>query len=266
MHARATRLALWSVFIVGPDDGWAVGEAGTILRWNGTDWSSWASPTTEDLYKVFMVSSGDGWAVGRSGTIIRWNGSGWILAHMLMPVVGVGPPAISASLGGNFTVDVKVTNVKNLYTYQFKLSWEPSILNVTNVTEGPFLNAEGTFSTAFTEEIWNEPDPFGVSGYVYVACTLLGEPATAAASGSGNLATIEFFAKEEGNTSLNLHDTMLINPFTEEMPHGTEDGYIIIPEFPSLVILPIFMIATLAVIVCRRRLRKGNVSVSIKNF
>ena len=39
------------------------------------------------------------------------------------------------------------------------------------------------------------------------------------------------------------------------------------PEFPLLIILPISMIAPLlAVIVCRRRLKKGNLSAQIRNF
>jgi hypothetical protein len=41
----------------------------------------------------------------------------------------------------------------------------------------------------------------------------------------------------------------------------------IIPEFPSFLILPLFIIATLlAVIAYRRQLKKGNASVSRRNF
>jgi len=141
------------------------------------------------------------------------------------PKIYVDPPIVTAVPGKTFTVDVKVADVQNLYTYQFNLMWEPDLLDVTDVTEGPFLNAEGTYMTSFTPRIYNTPDPFGVSGYVYVACTLLGEPATAAASGSGTLATLEFLVKEEGNTSLHLYDTKLINSLLVEMSHGTEDGY-----------------------------------------
>ena len=239
---------LWSVFMVGADDGWAVGEDGTILRWNGTDWSTWTSPTTADIRSVFMVSSSDGWAVGGSGTIIRWNGTGWILARTLVPVVSVDPPIVSASPGGNFTVDVKITNVKNLYSYQFKLSWDPTVLEVQDVQEGDFLS-QRVYKTQFQEYVYNE------AGYLMVVCFLLGEPATAAVSGSGTLATIEFIAKEEGNTSLHLHDTMLLDPFLEQISHGVEAGYsIVIPEFPSASTLLVFMATTLpAVMVYRRK-------------
>ncbi len=59
------------------NDGWAVGEAGTILRYNGISWNSFSSPTVEDLNGLSMVSPTDAWAVGASGKIIRWNGSSW---------------------------------------------------------------------------------------------------------------------------------------------------------------------------------------------
>ena len=59
------------------DDGWAVGQSGTIIRWNGESWNNVASPTGQNLNSVFMVSANDGWAVGQGGTIIRWNGTSW---------------------------------------------------------------------------------------------------------------------------------------------------------------------------------------------
>jgi len=68
---------LYSVFMVNASDGWAVGSDGTIIRWNGTNWSTWASPTTRRLLSVFMVDTSDGWAVGYEGTIIRWIGTEW---------------------------------------------------------------------------------------------------------------------------------------------------------------------------------------------
>jgi photosystem II stability/assembly factor-like uncharacterized protein len=64
-----------SVFMVSSSEGWAVGDEGTIIRWNGADWSNSTSPTDMALISVFMVGSDDGWAVGSLGTIVRWNGS-----------------------------------------------------------------------------------------------------------------------------------------------------------------------------------------------
>jgi len=150
---------------------------------------------------------------------------GLLLTTSPEAMIYVDPPTSIASLGETFTVEVKIAKVKNLYAYQFKLKWEPGFLGVTNVTEGPFLNASGTYRTYFVPKIYNEPDPMGVSSYIYVACTLLGEPATAAASGNGTLATIKFIVNDAGNTSLHLHDTLLLNSMLIEISHGMEDSY-----------------------------------------
>ncbi len=58
-------------------EGWAVGDNGSILRWDGTSWSAVTSNTTENLYGVHCVSASDCWATGGGGTILHWNGSVW---------------------------------------------------------------------------------------------------------------------------------------------------------------------------------------------
>jgi photosystem II stability/assembly factor-like uncharacterized protein len=72
-----TQTTLESVFMVNANDGWAVGQGGVIIRWNGAEWKSIANPTTEALYSVFMVNAHDGWAVGQGGVILHWNGISW---------------------------------------------------------------------------------------------------------------------------------------------------------------------------------------------
>jgi len=57
--------------------GFAVGNSGTILQYNGSNWVSVSSPTTNNLFGVYVVSGSEAWAVGSSGTIIEWNGSTW---------------------------------------------------------------------------------------------------------------------------------------------------------------------------------------------
>ncbi len=68
---------VWSVDMVSSSDGWAVGDGGIIIRWNGTSWNSLTSPTTKHLFSVSMVNATDGWAVGSDGCIIHWNGTSW---------------------------------------------------------------------------------------------------------------------------------------------------------------------------------------------
>ncbi len=57
--------------------GFAVGDTGTILKYNGTNWTVDTSPTSNNLLGVYVVSASEAWAVGAAGTIIEWNGSTW---------------------------------------------------------------------------------------------------------------------------------------------------------------------------------------------
>lgn len=57
--------------------GWAVGDNGTILEWNGTDWIAAVSNTTEDLNSIHCESSNNCWAVGDNGETVRWDGTTW---------------------------------------------------------------------------------------------------------------------------------------------------------------------------------------------
>jgi len=71
--------SLNAISMVSANDGWIVGEAGTILHWDGLAWTAVASPTSENIWDIEMLQSDHGWAVGGNGTILRWNGSVWSL-------------------------------------------------------------------------------------------------------------------------------------------------------------------------------------------
>ena len=59
-------------------DGWAVGWYGTILHWNGSDWTEHESPTSEYLTDVQMLSSTEGWAISHyHNLVLRWDGDEW---------------------------------------------------------------------------------------------------------------------------------------------------------------------------------------------
>jgi photosystem II stability/assembly factor-like uncharacterized protein len=80
-----TTAALRSVFMLSPTVGWAVGDSGTILFWNGHEWSLVQSPTTLNLYSVFfpdVSNPNDGWIVGQSDgifpAILHWDGVSWV--------------------------------------------------------------------------------------------------------------------------------------------------------------------------------------------
>jgi hypothetical protein len=55
----------------------AVGDGGTIVINNGNSWSAQTSGTTQPLYAVWGASASDVFAIGGNGTIIHYNGTAW---------------------------------------------------------------------------------------------------------------------------------------------------------------------------------------------
>ena len=62
---------LWGI---DKDNIWAVGELGTILKWNGAAWVTQNSGSNHWLYGMFGSPSGDVWAVGDGGAILYQRG------------------------------------------------------------------------------------------------------------------------------------------------------------------------------------------------
>jgi hypothetical protein len=55
----------------------AVGNAGTIMRYDGTAWTAMTSGTTSDLYAIWGADAKNVLAVGNAGTIMRYDGTAW---------------------------------------------------------------------------------------------------------------------------------------------------------------------------------------------
>lgn len=75
--AGPTGANLNSVFLLDSSHGWAVGDAGTILHYDGTVWTSVADFSSANLNSVFQVTPQEAWAVGDSATILHWTGISW---------------------------------------------------------------------------------------------------------------------------------------------------------------------------------------------
>ncbi|MBI2868234.1 MAG: hypothetical protein HYX96_00205 [Chloroflexi bacterium] len=58
-------------------DVFAVGDGGTILRYDGTSWSAMTSGTSSPLTGIWGSGRNSIFAVGGSGTILRYDGSSW---------------------------------------------------------------------------------------------------------------------------------------------------------------------------------------------
>lgn len=66
---------LKSMHGLSPNDVWAVGRNGTVIRFDGTKWEKQPSGTSNNLTSVWAASANDVWMVGESKSVLRWNGT-----------------------------------------------------------------------------------------------------------------------------------------------------------------------------------------------
>jgi hypothetical protein len=57
----------------GGSSGFAVGDRGTILKWDGASFTPQVSGTSRALYAVWGTDANNAWAVGDGGTILKWK-------------------------------------------------------------------------------------------------------------------------------------------------------------------------------------------------
>jgi len=96
-----------------------------------------------------------------------------------------------------FNVNVTITDVSELYSWQFTLTFNQAVLNVIEVTEGPFLKA-------FNETIWLTPKKDNDAGLIGAGALLKPPAPPHGASGSGVLASVTFKVVSGGTSSLHF--------------------------------------------------------------
>ena len=124
-------------------------------------------------------------------------------------VLYVDPSNTQVSVHSSFTVNVTVADVVDLSGFGFHLGYNTTVLDILTVLIQP------PFESPIIE--LNETE-----GYVCVIASL--PPSYPEISGTFVLTSIAFGAAFTGNSTLNLHDTILIGYEIEPMPHTTIDG------------------------------------------
>ena len=126
----------------------------------------------------------------------------------------VDPQIAKNAVGQDFNINISISSVADLYGWQLQLSWNKTMLDVVNVTEGPFLKS-GANSPFFVQRI-NE------TGSLLSFCTLQGN--VSGVSGSGVLATIQFHVTGSGECDLHLYGTILVSSSEQSIAHIVKSG------------------------------------------
>jgi len=141
-------------------------------------------------------------------------------------VLRVYPSTKTVYINQVFTIEIRVESVSNLYSFELKLSWNPSVLNCTDED----LHPPSEWGSNWF--VWPQNKHERIqNGLYFVAVTAL-NPAPAF-SGNVSLVTLTFKALSAGSTSLDLHDTILGDyPNAREIPHTVIDGTVNVSTQP----------------------------------
>lgn len=76
---RVTTNFLEDAYLTRPDEGWIVGDKGTIIRYSNGRFQDWTDPrrTENTIHQLSFRSPDDGWAAGGVGTILRYRNGLW---------------------------------------------------------------------------------------------------------------------------------------------------------------------------------------------
>jgi hypothetical protein len=124
-------------------------------------------------------------------------------------IVNVNPLSqqISSSMiGQDIQVNITISNVQNLWGWNLvNISFNPNVLNLTGIREGPFLQQAGP--TIF---LWPSGAPEIKRGILpEVNSQLL---SFSGVNGSGLIATINFQVLSAGNSQISINQTSLFTP------------------------------------------------------
>jgi hypothetical protein len=102
------------------------------------------------------------------------------------------PADLSITPSKDFNVELNTDSIANLKGYSVTLSYDPALVRLQEVAEGPFLSEKG--ETFFNKTIDNN------KGTALIDCVLLGP--NLSTSGDGTLATLFFTCLKAGSTSI----------------------------------------------------------------
>lgn len=109
--------------------------------------------------------------------------------------ISFNPPQSTITVGQTFTVEVLVSNARNLFSAPIQLQYDPAKLQVKNTSNSGFL-AQGEQVVALAQH----DDP--TTGTLRI--TAVRPPNSGGSSGSGSLVAVTFLAKAEGRTTVSV--------------------------------------------------------------
>ena len=135
------------------------------------------------------------------------------------------PADLAVGLKETFVVRVMIEEAKDVGGFQFDLTYDSSVVEVTEAALGDFLGSTGRSPVVVGPEVSNEEGrtTFGAVSYG-------NQPGP---SGAGVLATITCIARGEGNTSLSLLEVQVLDTAVNAQSVRVEGGRVVVRGEPG---------------------------------
>jgi len=111
------------------------------------------------------------------------------------PMLAFAPVIKSVYKGDIFDIKVTIKNVSALYKFSFKVTFDPSQLEVVGIKKESFMSWKPTITSSKGADLWKNSEIDNLSGFVTFACD---GTRNKGVSGSGYLATVSFKCKSTG--------------------------------------------------------------------
>ncbi len=134
-------------------------------------------------------------------------------------IVSIAPERTVIGLGESATVSIDITNAVNVGSVPFYLNFDPTLLEIQDVREGPFMGSDG-MSTAFMYSVDE------IRGRIVIGLSRIGSGE--GISGSGTLVEIQLTGRLPGTSPFAFSNESVQNPAAQKLPAVFKDGTVII--------------------------------------
>lgn len=124
-------------------------------------------------------------------------------------IVSFDPANLNQAIGSTFTVNVSVAGAQNVNSVPLQITYNPSVLQLLNVSNGPLLEQDGQ-----PVALVHRDD--ALAGIVQLTASR--PPGAAGVSGTGSVFTLTFQAKAAGQATLSINRAQLKNAAMQTLP------------------------------------------------
>ena len=124
-------------------------------------------------------------------------------------IVSFDPANLNQAIGSTFTINVSVAGAQNVNSVPLQITYNPSVLQLLNVSNGPLLEQDGQ-----PVALVHRDD--AMAGIVQLTASR--PPGAAGVSGTGSVFTLTFQAKAAGQSTLSINRAQLKNAAMQTLP------------------------------------------------